>query len=321
MLKTARLYTFIPSILQSSLVQSSVGLAVVKCLSQLRYECVLNWRFVRRDMLVSVVPGILFSIAALINYPVASGLDLLGILLKGVVYFWLCITTFCISSQLVGIDEDRLNKPDRPLVTGFVTPDGARWRWVVASIVLTLFAIWTRTIGWAMIWQVGCWLYDYAGGSKHWYAKTFLGGMGVTSEIGAAWQLVERTIPPLVWCWVGVIGLYLITLMAVQDFRDVAGDRAQGRRTMPIVFDEVWCRYGVAVGYLLFPLVVHFCLMRPVGLTLMVWVWDLGLALMAWVIGLRTVLLRTPAADHRTYVGFTVLLCAYLLCAVFVLRV
>ncbi len=284
-------------------------------------EIQLNWCFIRRDLLVSLVPGTLFGTTALLNYPVNSSFELVGVLLKEVIYCWLCITTFCISSQLVGIEEDRLNKPDRPLVVGAVSPIGAKWRWIIGMAALTSFAAITGTLLWALTWQIGCLIYDYAGGSKHWYGKTLLGGIGVTSEIGAAWQLVEPTMPALVWRWIAVIGLYLITLMAVQDLRDVAGDRAVGRRTMPLVFGERRSRWAIALGYFGFPIVVHYVLMVPVGLSFGVLVWDFGLAGFAVTIGLRTLIWRNPQADHRTYVGFTVLLCAYLAASIGLLRV
>jgi 4-hydroxybenzoate polyprenyltransferase len=284
-------------------------------------EVQLNWSFIRRDLLVSLVPGTLFGTTALLNYPVDSGWELVVVLGKEVIYCWLCITTFCISSQIVGIEEDRLNKPDRPLVVGRITPKGAKWRWIMGMVCLTSFAVMTGTLLWALTWQIGCLLYDYANGSKHWYGKTLLGGIGVTSEIGAAWQLVEPTMPAMVWRWMAVIGLYLITLMAVQDFRDIAGDRAVGRRTMPLVFGETRSRWAIAAGYFGFPIVVHYALMVPAGLSFGVWVWDLGLAGMSVAIGLRTLICRNPQADHRTYVGFTVLLCAYLAAAIGLLRV
>ncbi len=284
-------------------------------------EIQLNWRFIHRDMLVSLVPGLLFGTTALLNYPAHSSLELAGILLKEIIYCWLCITTFCLSSQLVGIEEDRLNKPDRPLVVGQVTPAGAKWRWIIGMIALTSFGAMTGTLFWALTWQIGCLLYDYAGGAKHWYGKTLLGGIGVTSEIGAAWQLVEPTMPAMVWRWIAVIGLYLITLMAVQDLRDMAGDRAVGRRTMPLVFGESVSRQVIAAGYFGFPIVVHYCLIVPVGLSLTAIVWDILLAGFSVTIGLRTLLCHGPRADHRTYVGFTLLLCAYLASSIGLLRV
>jgi 4-hydroxybenzoate polyprenyltransferase len=284
-------------------------------------ELQLNWLFIRRDMLVSLVPGTLFGTTALLNYPVNSGFELVGVLGKEVIYCWLCITTFCLSSQLVGIEEDRLNKPDRPLVVGAVSPTGVKWRWLIGMMTLTSFAAITGTLLWALTWQIGCLIYDYAGGSKHWYGKTLLGGIGVTSEIGAAWQLVEPTMPAIVWRWIAVIGLYLITLMAVQDFRDMAGDRAVGRRTMPLVFGETRSRWAIALGYFGFPIVVHYALMVPAGLSVGVILWDVILATMAVTIGLRTLICRNPQADHRTYVGFTVLLCAYLAASIGLLRV
>jgi 4-hydroxybenzoate polyprenyltransferase len=288
-----------------------------QCLAELQ----LNWSFIRRDMLVSLVPGVLFGTAALLNYPVDSGLELAIVLLKEIIYCWLCITTVCISGQMVGIEEDRLNKPDRPLVTGRVTLTGARIRWIIVMIALTSFAYATGTLLWALTWQISCLVYDYGAGSKHWYGKTWLAGIAITAEVGAAWQLVEPTMPTIVWHWIAVIGLYLITLMAVQDFRDMAGDAAIGRRTMPLVFGETPSRWVIAAGYFGFPLVVHYCLMVPAGLTPIVAAWDIFLAGFSVAIGLRTLMCRNPQADHRTYVGFTVLLCAYLAASIGLLRV
>jgi 4-hydroxybenzoate polyprenyltransferase len=299
-------------------------------LSQLiQTECQLNWAFIRRDLFVSIVPGLLFSTTALINYPVQSAGELMLIFLNGLIYFWLCITTFCMADQIAGIEEDRLNKPERPLVTGMVTIAAAQQRWIIFMVALTGFAVVTHTLLWAMIWQMGCLIYHRGGGAQHWYGKTFLGGLGVTSELGAAWQLAHSEIPTIAWRWIAVIGLYLMTLMAVQDFRDIAGDRAIGRRTMPIVFGEFWSRIIVAAGYFGFPLVVHYGLMQPAGLSAglgtglspTVLGWDIVLAGFSVTIGLRTLLYRNPHADHRTYVGFTLLFCAYLASSMWVLRV
>jgi 4-hydroxybenzoate polyprenyltransferase len=307
-----KLHTFPPTIAADRPVSFS---------QTLQAELRLNWAFIRRDLLVSIIPGLLFSTTALMNYPVPSGGELIPVIGKDVIYFWLCITTFCMADQIAGIEEDRLNKPERPLVTGMVTIAAAQKRWKIYMIALTFFAIVTHTLVWALIWQVGCLIYHRGGGAQHWYGKTFLGGLGVTSEVGAAWQLAQPEIPTIAWRWIAVIGLYLITLMAVQDFRDIAGDQAIGRRTMPIVFGEFWSRLIVAVGYFGFPLVVHYGLMQPAGLNWMVLGWDIFLAGFSVTIGLRTLLFRNPQSDHRTYAGFTVLFCAYLASSIWILRV
>jgi 4-hydroxybenzoate polyprenyltransferase len=290
-------------------------------LKQLKQEFGINWSFIRRDMFVSLVPGILFSTTALINYPADSFLELLTVLVKDVIYFWLCITTFCLSNQINGVEEDRLNKPERPLVVGLVTIEQAQTRWYIAMVLFSLFGLITGTLGWALTWQIGCILYEYFGGARHWYFKTFLGGIGVTSEVGAAWQLAQREIPPVTWTWIMIVGLYLIVLLAVQDFRDMAGDRALGRKTMPLLFGEMPSRYIVAACFMGYPLLVHYFLMQPAGLTPMVLFWDLLLGGCTWGLAGRTLCLRNPQADHKTYVLYTVLLCLYLMSSIFVLRV
>jgi 4-hydroxybenzoate polyprenyltransferase len=202
-----------------------------------------------------------------------------------------------------------------------VTIEQAQTRRYVAMVLFSLFGLFTGTLGWALTWQIGCILYEYCGGARHWYFKTFLGGIGVTSEVGAAWQLAQREIPAVTWTWIAVIGLYLIVLLAVQDFRDMVGDRALGRKTMPLLFGEMPSRYIVAAGFMGYPLLVHYVLMLPAGLTPMVLFWDLLLGGCAWGLAGRTLWLRNPQADHKTYVLYTVLLCLYLMSSMFVLRV
>jgi 4-hydroxybenzoate polyprenyltransferase len=298
-----------------------IATPIATSIAWVRHEFWINWCFIRRDMLVSLVPGILFSTAALINYPVSSIGDLLMVLAKDVIYFWLCITTFCIMNQINGIEEDRLNKPERPLVVGVITPAAAKIRWYVAMVLFSSFAYATGTLGWALTWQIGCILYEYFGGANHWYFKTFLGGIGVTSEIGAAWQLAQPEIPAIAWHWIGVIGLYLITLMSVQDFRDMAGDRVLGRKTMPLLWGEARSRQIIATGYFGMPVLVHLMLMAPAGWTPVTIFWDIFLAGFAWTIGGRTLAFRQPKSDRKTYLMFTMLLCLYVMSAIFVLRV
>src|SRR4051794_9385836 len=90
----------------------------------LRHEAQVSWHFIAGDISSSVVPPMLFVLAAsasqLTSFSSAS-----WAIAHGLLYFWLFVYMFCLSNQIAGIAEDRINKPQRPLVQGLVSYRGA----------------------------------------------------------------------------------------------------------------------------------------------------------------------------------------------------
>ncbi|HYO59303.1 UbiA family prenyltransferase [Archangium sp.] len=280
-------------------------------------ELWLSWRFTGGDMSSAVVPALLFLVAACGHEGLGAG-ELLRALGRGVLYFWLYAYAFCLSNQLVGLEEDRLNKPHRPLASGEVSVRGTRWRWLATMMLLSLvgwvFGVWP----WALLWQLIIVVHNEGGGARRWWAKNLLIAVGVVTQLGTAWELVAP-LTPVAWRWIGVLASVVFFLVSLQDLRDVEGDRASGRKTFPLVFGEKPTRYMLATFFGLLPLVIHEALMKPLGLTPTVVVCDVGLALVSWVIAVRVVGWRTPRADHRTYLLFTYWYCLALLSTIVVL--
>lgn len=283
-------------------------------------ELKINWLFIRRDITMSIVPGLLFTITALVNYPAASLAQEISILASSLIYFWLCITSFCISNQITDIEEDKINKPDRPLVQGIISYRGAQIRGYVFMMLFTAVAWRLGVLEWALLWQVSFVAHNNLGGAKHWMSKNILSGLGIMSEIGAAWQIVAP-ISPIVWSWLAILCSACIVLIPVQDFRDIPGDQAIGRSTFPLVFGEYFSRILVSVCFLVYPLFIHLCLMTPAGNTLIVMLWDAALFLFSCIIAVRLLVLRSHATDHKTYLLFTGWYCLLLSSSIFILRV
>ena len=83
-------------------------------------ELALSLAMSRRDLTAAFVPALLFAIAARFAAEGPLVDDLVG--LGGcAIYFWLFIYAFCLDNQIEGIDEDRLNKPDRVIPSGRLT--------------------------------------------------------------------------------------------------------------------------------------------------------------------------------------------------------
>lgn len=283
-------------------------------------EFQINWLFIKRDISSIILPGILFTITALLNYPPASFVEGLYSFGRNILYCWLCITSFCMVNQLNGIEEDRLNKPDRPLVQGIISYDDAKIRWYLIMGLLPLVAWRLGVLKWAIFWQVCIILYEYFHLSKHWVTKNILAGLANISVIIASWEMVAP-ISPIVWSWVEVLGLAWITLISIQDFRDMEGDQAVGRSTLPLAFGEIPSRILVSFGFLGFPLLIHFVLMKPAIDNLVVVSWDIVLAIISLNISLRVLFQRTKEADHQSYMLFTYWYCLILISSFFVLHV
>jgi 4-hydroxybenzoate polyprenyltransferase len=283
----------------------------------IRYEIVLSWQFIKNDISATIVPTTLFMIAAW-NSSGGSVYDLATALGNGLIYFWLYVLTFCLSNQLVGIDEDRINKPNRPLVIGMVSYRGALLRWVAMMLLFSLLGWWLGLLRWALLWQAAIVLHNFGGWSKHWFGKHTLMGVGIVAGLAPAWELV-LPLTAQAWRWILFFACAILPLIATQDLRDTCGDRAIGRRTFPIVFGEGPTRIMLSLGFMLLPIAMHTLLMRQLSDTWHTQLCSAILAGLSLLIAARLLLYRSCAADQRTYTLFTYWYCAGMFSAIVML--
>ncbi len=145
-------------------------------LDVLRSEITLYWKFNRYDISATVMPGMLFVLAAWHSQnPDWAALP--GLIVWGTIYFWLYCTTFCISNQLAGEVEDRLNKPDRPLPSGLVSRRGAFVRWIIAMVLFAAVGWWLGVLEWTLLWQVTLTLHNFAQLARHYLVQEPLDGI------------------------------------------------------------------------------------------------------------------------------------------------
>jgi len=280
-------------------------------------ELHIVWQFIWRDIWATIIPTLLFLVAAWQNQSLSFGELILG-LGRGFIYFGLYIFPFCIANQMVGIEEDKINKPDRPIITGLVSYQGAQVRFVASMIAYSLVGWWFGILELTLIWQICIILHNFGGWSKYWLTKDLIMGVGAIAELAGSWQLVTP-MTPVAWQWTLIIASIVTLLSPLQDFRDLDGDRAIGRNTFPIAFGESAGRAIMGLGFGLLPVVIHLGLMMPAGNSLNVMFWDIAQALISWTIATRIVVYRTPKADHHTYMMLLYWYCLVLGSAIFVL--
>jgi 4-hydroxybenzoate polyprenyltransferase len=287
-------------------------------LSRAWFELYLSWHFVFRDLPASWYPSMLFTTAAW-RHVEGSALDLTVSLLKSAVLFWFYIYVFCVSNQARGVTEDRLNKPHRPLVTGLISVPGAYRRFWVGMAVYTVLGWLFGVLEWVALWQSVVLLHNFAGIAKRWYSKNLAIGVGGIVMLAAAWQIVAP-IGAVGWRWILVVISTFIAAISLQDLRDIAGDRATGRRTLPLVIGVWPTRILVSAAMAVLPVLTHFLLFVPASPSpAVLLVCGVALAGMSWLTAVRCIVLRSPQDDHRTYMTYTYTFCVALLSAVVVL--
>ncbi len=280
-------------------------------------EILLYWKFNRYDISATLIPGVLFTLAAW-HSAQPDWNALLPLLGWAAVYFWLYCTTFCISNQLAGEVEDRINKPDRPLPGGLVSRHGAWIRWIIAMTLFTLVGWRLGVLEWTLLWQVTLVLHNLAGFARHYWLKNLSMVSGAIAQLAAAWQMV-RPLTPEAWMWLLVPAFTLLTNASLQDLRDIEGDRKNHRRTLPIVFGEGFTRVFVAIAFVALALLSHAALFAPAGFHAGILLLDGILAGLCLIIAARVLLLRTKQSDHVSYMMYTYWYCFVLAAAIVVL--
>ncbi|KAI1787180.1 UbiA prenyltransferase family-domain-containing protein [Ganoderma leucocontextum] len=159
-------------------------------------------------------------------------------LLLGVMWVWTHQFMCNVSNQARGRVEDAVNKPWRPLPAGRITEHQAfvlRWVTVAAcfacsalhglDLVLTTLAMFLTTFA-----------YDELNLSGHYLGKSFCNIGGYTTfEIGATKLMgATRDLDTVSLTAVCISGALIFTTIQAQDFADVEGDAALGRKTFPI---------------------------------------------------------------------------------------
>jgi len=184
---------------------------------------------------------------------------LLGIVALGALCASLLNAASNVLNQITDLEVDRINKPDRPLVTGEATIRSAsRLTWILYA--LAMIPTW-----WIVVPALpGAAARALAPVPMHQCFFLFLGGLvatlvysvpafGRTKRLGvwanltiaiprgtllkvAGWTLVASAFSAEPWAIGGIFGLFLLGASSTKDFSDAEGDRAGGCETLPVKY-------------------------------------------------------------------------------------
>lgn len=262
-----------------------------------------NWHFVKRDILAVVLPGSFVTLCALLEHPslIVSFSEKVVTLALSVLYFWLALTFFCISNQLTGIEEDKINKPDRPIPSELISPKRAQLSCFFSVVGFLLLGLHLKILGISTLLLVSGILHNIKRLGDHWLTKNLLVSVGMFLILAAGYS-IAITPEADVWKWITFLAVAWFFLAHVQDLRDIEGDQQVGRRTFPIVFGESFSRHILSSSFFIFPFIMIPSI-RNISTVNSSLYFSL-LFFLSWAVAARILLMRTRKADDSTYAIF-----------------
>ncbi|CAG8438051.1 9770_t:CDS:2 [Dentiscutata heterogama] len=306
---------------------------IIKILKAIRNEVFIMSFVSIVDLPATVVPPLLMTSG---NLTFDCAINLLFLVLRD-------YTSTLISSRYIllrinqfdGVEEDKLNKPFRPVPSGLVTVEGARHRLIAFNII---FPTVSYLIGGlplfisAFLWQTWFVTFKLFDLSANALCKNFFSAFGAWIMFVVASNLIIGTEFNVSNWWgrepcpskLSVVIFVLLTLQ-IQDLRDQKGDEFIGRKTLPLLIGDNICRwltalalvlsafilYGSVNYYLILPGVKNLNKSVPLEFTII----EIVLfAVAAWVC-VRLIKYRDQKEDRYTYEiwysGFYAILCLY----------
>lgn len=277
-------------------------------------ELYIIWRFINNDIWDTVIPCLLTFTTAWIYHK--KGLDHFALqFFLSFLYTILYILTFCIANQIYSIEEDKINKPYRPLPQGLVTVKETQYRMVIYNIGFLLIA-WPLHILWlAIAWQIVTFMLCKWGFSDHWFTKNPVCiTLGTITLLAAEWRIVDVW-DKGVWAYIIVLSLWAGFGLPLQDMRDQVGDRLMGRKTLPLAIGDTNARWALSIYFFTVSPLIYLCFVltqvsfAELTMNITALIVILVEVLWHWYIGIRLWVYKSPKEDDNTYHWFVYLFC------------
>ncbi len=147
-------------------------------------------------------------------------------------------------NQLFDLEQDRINKPDRPLPAGELSARSA-WLLTVLLYLAALVMAWFVEVGagrecFVIVVLTVFLTWAYSGPPFRWRRFGWRANLTVAIPRGlllkvAGWSSVAPVFSdPEPWCLGFVFFLFLLGATTTKDYADIAGDRAAGVNNLPI---------------------------------------------------------------------------------------
>lgn len=264
-------------------------------------ELTITWLVIKDNWPVGVLPLALFSWASGLH----NGLDIYDLLegfIKSLILGPILVYSYDSWNQAWSPEEDRLNKPHRPLPSGLVTPRGMIVRAIVSAVVLALFVTLLDAWPFILLWPVNIILQVLFFPPRYYFIWKQLNSLVCHFLlIYTGWNL-GAPIDSTAWAWIVTMSIYFTLTFNVEDWRDIEGDRVVGRRTPIMIFGQTPVRVWFAILMTVLPTIIYFILGPNSGSHEMVsGITAVAIGAVSWVAAWRALFKRTQNDDRTTY--------------------
>lgn len=173
-------------------------------------------------------------------------------LLKILLYFTTFVMVANWHNQLNNKEEDLINKPHRPIPSGLITVEGAKYRTVAISIIHPIVGYFVGGFGslfGALLWLGWIMLYMKFDIHSNALSKNLYTAFGSWIQLVTTYHLIVGTKLNINDWWGHepsmfnlVIFFFFLTTIHIQDFGDQDGDMLVGRKPFPLLIGDTVCR-------------------------------------------------------------------------------
>ncbi|ORZ36776.1 hypothetical protein BCR44DRAFT_1431754 [Catenaria anguillulae PL171] len=223
------------------------------------------WLFTKTDIHNLVLPGCTMNLVIHSLYASASQLAWYHIgmsMVKSFIWGYLGLLVIDVTNQLMGMDEDKLNKPFRPLPAGLITVRGAMRLAVLSTFAFVYVANKMGVIWCALSFVAATSTYNFTGTDRNWLGKNLCNAWGygcyfaaggwiawwdIAKSVGLENVVVLDDVALTVRCLVALHAVTILATITIQDLRDVDGDLQSRRLTQNLDMGEWISRVQIAV--------------------------------------------------------------------------
>ncbi len=208
-------------------------------------------------------------------------------------------------NQIYDLEVDRINKPHRMLPSGELGV-GQAWGVSLLFLVLSLaLSYWINLQCFLIVALATVLTFIYSAPplrtkSRGVWANITIAIPRGTLLVVCGWSTVKSVLQPEPWWIGGIFGAFFLGAVTTKDFADIAGDRAGGCRTLPVIYGvkrSIW----MISPFLVLPFLAILPGVHGGTLTGSPWLLAaLGVLLPLWGLYITRLLIATPEGFFNT---------------------
>ena len=221
------------------------------------------WLFTFSDLKTTVGPSTIFGVLSMLSGPVLTTnsspgfYEAVGVIPRTAFWAWINLLPGAIEGQRLpdAIKEDSMNKPWRPMPSKRLSQEAALILVLVLYPIAVVSSLKLGGLRQSLALIVGAYFYFHLGGADgNFFIRNLLNAYCVicfasgAAEVASINQTSMSSLKPITVQWLLLLGGVVLTSIHIQDMHDQAGDKARGRKTLPLVIGDRPARWTIAAS-------------------------------------------------------------------------